>query len=219
MYKAQTLLEESPNSARTRQELLKLALEKFQSVEGAYKPGVTDRAMAQAHLKMGDIYLLTNQKNEALQHYEKGRDLTAALHKAAPDNDKDMGNYAVFLVKFGEWKERQDGDRDAARDLYEQALRLQLDALNVTGPSAELTQVEKKMSVAGTHDSLGILAFNQGHTDEADEYFQKALALREAAFPNFKNNESWLKPSANRTSSLPRSRSGATTPRPCWNTS
>ena len=167
---------------------------------------------------MGDIYLLTNQKNEALRHFEKGRDLTAALYEAAPGNDKAMGNYAVFLIKFGEWKERQDGDRVAARDLYEQALRLQLDALNVTGAAAELTQAEKKMSVAGTHDHLGVLAFNQGHTDEADEHFQKALALREAALPGLPTNDIAADAGANRTSSSPRSRSGVNIRRPCWTT-
>src|SRR5262249_19142271 len=62
--KAQTLLEDVPNSSRTREELLKLALEKFQEVERAHKPGLTDRGMAAAHKKMGDLYLMLNKKDE-----------------------------------------------------------------------------------------------------------------------------------------------------------
>ena len=131
--KAQALLEDVPNTVRPRQDLLKLALELFEKVERNYRPGLADRSMAAAHQKIGDIYLLYNRKDLALQHYEKGRGLTAKLYEAAPHNDKAMGNYAVFLVMFGAWAANQDKDAVKARDLYERALQLQTDALNVTG--------------------------------------------------------------------------------------
>jgi serine/threonine protein kinase len=186
--KAQTLLEEVPNSARTREELLKLALEKFQEVERAHKPGLTDRGMAAAHKKMGDLYLMLNKKDEALRHFEKGRDITEALYRAEPGNDKAMGNYAVFLVTFGDWSRNQDKNFVKAREYYENALQLQLDALHVTGPGADLTQAEKKISVGGTHDQLGTLAYNQGNTDEAEPHFKDALALYESAYKESPND-------------------------------
>jgi eukaryotic-like serine/threonine-protein kinase len=187
--KVQTLLEDVPNSVRPRQELLKLALDLFQRVERTYQPGLTDRSMAAAHKKMGEIYLLSNQKDEALRHYEKGRAITAALYDAAPGSDLAMGNYAVFLVAFGDWSRNLDKNPTKAREFYERALKLQIDALHVTGASAKLTQAEKKLSVAATLDQIGTLAYNQGDTDEAEKPFTEALALRESALKTAPSDE------------------------------
>src|SRR5262249_15016172 len=66
------------------------------------------------------------------------------------------------------------------RELYEEALRLQTAALAVT-EGAALTQAEKKLSAASTHDQLGTLAYNQGNTEAARPHFEAALALRESA--------------------------------------
>jgi serine/threonine protein kinase len=187
--KAQMLLEDSPNSLRSRQELLQLALQLFQRVESNHRTGLADRSMAAAHKKMGEIYLLNNQKDEALRHYDKGRAITAALYEAAPSNDLAMGNYAVFLVTFGDWSQDQDKNKDQARDFYERALQLQIDALNVTGADAQLTPSEKKLSVAVTRDKLGVLLFNQENIDEAEKHFAAALALRESALTTASTNE------------------------------
>ena len=157
--------------------MLAEALRLFERVERDYQPGLTDRALAAAHKKMGDICLVTNQKDEALRHYEKGRELTARLLEAAPDSDREMGNHAVFLAAVGDW--HKDKDRAGAHELYEEALRLQTAALGIT-EGAALTRGEKQLSVAATHDRLGTLAYNQGKTEEARPHFEAALALRES---------------------------------------
>jgi serine/threonine protein kinase len=176
--KAQALLEDLPNSVKARQELLAQAVKLLERVERNHQPGLTDRALAAAHKKMGDICLATKQKDNALRHYEKGRDLTAGLLEADPKSDREMGNHAVFLAALGDW--HKDKDADKARELYDDALRLQTAALEVTDGAA-LTPAEKKLSAAATHDRLGTLAYNRKETEKARPHFEAALALRESA--------------------------------------
>jgi serine/threonine-protein kinase len=179
--KAQGLLEDVPGSAKPRQQLLQLALELFQKVERHHRPGLTDRSLAAAHSKLGEICLLNNKKDEALAHYEKCRELTEALYAAAPDNDLAMGNYAVALKNLADYSRDQEKDFTKARDLYQRALELQKKNLAVPPGQAVLTQGEKQLSLASTHDRLGALAYNQGDPDAAAKHFGKALALREEA--------------------------------------
>src|SRR5581483_7082546 len=84
----------------------------------------------------------------------------------------------VFLAALGDL--HKDRDAAKARELYEEALRLQTAALAVTD-GAILTPAEKKRSAANTHDRLGTLAYNRKKTEEARPHFEAALALREVA--------------------------------------
>jgi serine/threonine-protein kinase len=179
--KAQGILEDVPGSAKPRQQLLQLALELFQKVERHHRPGLTDRSLAAAHAKLGEICLLNNKKEEALAHYEKCRELTAALYNAAPDNDLAMGNYAVALKNLADYSRDQEKIPAKARELYQRVLELQEKNLAVPLGKAVLSRSEKLLSLASTHDRLGALAFNQGDTDTAAKHFDKALPLREEA--------------------------------------
>jgi tetratricopeptide (TPR) repeat protein len=176
--KAQALLEDLPNSLKARQELLTQALKLLERVERNHRPGLTDRALATAHKNLGDICLANGQRDQALRHYEKGRELMARLQEADPTNDREMGNLAVFLMVLGDW--HKDKDPARARELYEESLRLRTAALNVR-EGAVLTQAEKKLSVAAAHDRLGTLAYNRKQTEEARSHFEAALALYESA--------------------------------------
>jgi serine/threonine-protein kinase len=176
--KAQALLVDLPNSLKARQELLTQALKLLERVERNHQPGLTDRALATAHKNLGDICLVNGQREQALRHYEKGRELTAQLLEAAPKSDREMGNHAVFLAALGDW--HQDRDAAKARAFYEEALRFQTAAVEVTD-GAILTPAEKKLSAANTHDRLGTLAYNRKQTEQARPHFAAALALRESA--------------------------------------
>jgi serine/threonine protein kinase len=178
--KAQRVLEDTPYALKQRKELLDLALNLFRRVERIHQPGLTDRSLAAAHQKMGDIYWSTDRKKEAVEHYEKCHQLIAAQYEAHPGNDKAIGNYAAILMMLGDVQKELHQAPDKALDLYKRALDLKRAALAVPPEESELTRSEKTLSEAHCCDRIAVLAFNRGDLPEARKWFGDALDLREA---------------------------------------
>jgi serine/threonine-protein kinase len=180
--KVQSRLENTPATEGVRKEILLAAMEVLRkSAEQGDRSGLSERALASAHMILGNILWETGKRDEALKEYDTCHRIVTELHRINPDSDKAAGNFAMSLCKQGDMDADMRQDLPGARARYRAALAIQEDLLAHPRANPELTPTEIKATVANSYQRLAEIAERMGPDaeDDPEEMLQKGLKLRE----------------------------------------
>jgi hypothetical protein len=154
------------------------------NVDQGDSSGLAQRAMASAHMVMGNILWARRDeaaRKEAVKEYETCHRILTELYRADPDSDKAAGNYAMSLGKQGDLDADLRHDFQSARARYHEALAIQEDLVLHARPKQELPLTERKASLANSYERLAAIAEQIGPDAQDDplEMLEQARKLRE----------------------------------------
>jgi serine/threonine protein kinase len=181
----QTQLEDTPGTEHVRTLLLQAAMDVLRkNVDQGDSSGLGQRAMASAHMVMGNILWAKQDpaaRKEAVKEYETCHSILIKLYEANPDSDKAAGNYAMSLGKQGDLDADLRQDFQSARTRYYEALAIQEDLVLHARPKQEVPLVERKASLANSYERLAAIAEQIGPDAQDDPVamLEKARKLRE----------------------------------------
>ena len=173
-------LENTPATERVRTEVLQAVMTVLEkSAELGDPKGLAQRALASAHMALGNLLWEMAKREDAVKEYNTCHRILTELYQRQPDSDKAAGNFAMSLCK------QADVDADFRQDLpnaqarYREALTIQEDLLANPRDNPELTPTEIKATIANSYQRLGEIAERLGLAagDDAEGLFQKALKL------------------------------------------
>jgi serine/threonine-protein kinase len=179
--KVQNQLENTPATEGVRTQILQAAMDVLKkSAEQGDASGLSERALASAHMILGNLLWETGKRDEAVKEFDACQRILTELYRTHPESDKATGNYAAVLCRQADIEGDHRRDLPAARRLYREALALQEDLLAHPRPNPELTTAEMKASVANSYQRLAEIAQRMGRfaEDDAEEMLHKALKLR-----------------------------------------
>jgi serine/threonine protein kinase len=183
--KVQRDLQAVPSTAQVRRDILEAAIRVLQKniAQTRDSSRLPDRALASAHMIMGNILREQNKTKEAIEHYDQCRAVLEALYLANPDNDLAAGNYAAILSVQGDLALGYRKDAAEAEKLYRQALALQEQSLAQRPEHPGLKEAEIRRSIANSYQRLGEILFHSHPNDliESRKQFEKAREQLEAA--------------------------------------
>ena len=80
--------------------------------------------MADAHMKMGNIFRQLGATEDAFKEYQLAHEITEKRAKARPDSDASQSNLAATFTVMGDMSQQLHRDMAAALGYYEKALAL-----------------------------------------------------------------------------------------------
>ncbi len=183
--KVQRDLQGIPSTVQVRRDILEAAIRVLQKniAQTRDSSHLPDRALASAHMIMGNILRDQNKNKEALEHYDKCRAVLEALYLANPDNDLAAANYAVILSVQGDFALGYRNAAAEAEKLYRQALALQEKSLAQRPEHPNLKEAEIRRSIANSYQRLGEILSRSHPNDltESRKLFAKAREQLELA--------------------------------------
>ncbi len=183
--KVQRDLQGIPSTAQVRREILEAAIRVLQKniAQTRDSSRLPDRALASAHMIMGNILREQNKTKEAIEHYDQCRAVLEALYLANPDNDLAAGNYAAILSVQGDLALGCHKDAAQAEKLYRQALALQEKSLTERPEHPDLKEAEIRRCIANSYQRLGEILLHSHPSDltESRKHFEKAREQLELA--------------------------------------
>src|SRR5581483_63091 len=173
------------STVQVRRDILEAAIRVLQKniAQTRDSSHLPDRALASAHMIMGNILRDQNKNKEALEHYDKCRAVLEALYLANPDNDLAAANYAVILSVQGDFALGYRNAAAEAEKLYRQALALQEKSLAQRPEHPNLKEAEIRRSIANSYQRLGEILSRSHPNDltESRKLFAKAREQLELA--------------------------------------
>ncbi len=178
--KVQRDLQGIPSTVQVRRDILEAAIRVLQKniAQTPDSSRLPERALASAHMIMGNILRDQNKNKEALEHYDKCRAVLEALYLANPNNDLAAGNYAVILSVQGDLALGYRNDAAEAEKLYRQALALQEKSLAQRPEHPNLKEVEIRRSIANSYQRLGEI-LSRSHPNDLTESRKQFAKARE----------------------------------------
>jgi non-specific serine/threonine protein kinase/serine/threonine-protein kinase len=185
IYKLHDEVEKLSGSTPARDLMVKGALEYLDGVnQGAGDHPTLQLELAEAYLKVGDVQGNPNNANlgntaGALQSYRKAQTIVAALSKRLPENAEGRRILALSYNKIGDVL-AMTGNTAGAIESRRQALPI-FEALAQPNPADGQAQINLARCYLKLGDDLGNPNFpNLGETNQALEYFRKAMTVAEA---------------------------------------
>ncbi len=180
--KVQKQLDDAPGNQQLKKELLQTAMTGLNQVaQRAEKSGATGATMAAAHMKLGLIYKQLGQTEEAWKQFMRCHEITQARLQAKPDHDARKSNVAATLTVLAEMSQDLHRDMNAALDYYKQALEMREELFrHPHAGDGELDPTVVKQGLAEAYTRVGTTIFRLGNPADANEYFHKAVELRQA---------------------------------------
>jgi serine/threonine-protein kinase len=133
------------------------------------------RNLAEAHLRMGNLYREVGQIDQAYKQFQETHDLRENIARVNPKDDSARMEVANSWRALGEMDLYAKGDAARAREDYKRALTIATDLVEHPG-SDKPPLMKRKQVVADLYYSLGDIADDPV---EAREYYTQALARRE----------------------------------------
>jgi eukaryotic-like serine/threonine-protein kinase len=168
--KVQDRLRGTPAVQQLRQDLLRTGLDGLRKVAASTQSSRgADSMMAEAHQRMGDVFLSVGQHAEGRQQYEASHKIREAIAQMIPAPADAQRNLAFSFHKLGDIN-LLEGKKELAEQHYGQALRLR-EALAAAEPDGESARID----LATSYVTLG----NVSEPQEAGAYYGQALKLRQ----------------------------------------
>lgn len=176
--KVQKQLEEVPGNQQLKKDLLKTALDGLKQVaQKAATAATTERTMAAAHKRMGDIFRQLGDTDEAFRQYLRCHEIVQANALAEPNNDKAKSNLAATFTIMGDMSQELRRDIAASADYYQKALTLR-EELYAHPQSADLSpadRISRITALAETSTRVGVTFFRLGDPAAALVHFKRSL--------------------------------------------
>ncbi|HEY8505814.1 MAG TPA: protein kinase, partial [Gemmataceae bacterium] len=167
----QRQLGDAPGTQALKQRLLRTALAGLRKLAAsADRSPLVDLNTAEAHRRMGEVFLTLGRTKEAGDQYEKMHAITRALEAADPADPQVRRNASVSFALLGDIRLLL-GDRPAARAYYEESLRRRREL-----SAAEPLDKGRRVDLAQIYVKLG----NVSAPAEARAFYEESLALRKA---------------------------------------
>jgi len=165
--------EDPPEMEEFRRELLDKA-KNFYAIFTAQEPDSQQlrQEMARAHFRLGDIYRLSQEPDEAIKEYKEAATQFENLVKDYPTNAEYRQTLANVDNWLGETLRSQSGTAQEADPVYAKALSLQEELVRDSPNNTDY-----RRELARTHYNRGILRYSTGKIDEADLDFRAAIDL------------------------------------------
>jgi tetratricopeptide (TPR) repeat protein/energy-coupling factor transporter ATP-binding protein EcfA2 len=132
------------------------------------------RDIAEAHLRLGHINRMLDQRDEAEREYRQAIAGLASLGSQGPASLDDRSALAAAYNWLGETLRGQVGREAEAAEIYDQALALQTQLVSEAPGRPEF-----QVALARTRSNRGILRYTGGNDADAERDFREALALLE----------------------------------------
>ena len=165
--------EDVPQMEEFRKELLDKA-RNFYTIFTTQKPDSEQlrHEMAHAHFRLGDIYRLLQQRDEAAKEYRDAAAQFESLASDYPGNAAYRRALAGAYNWLGETLRTLPETRADANTAYANALRLQQEMVREYPGDAEYPR-----ELARTHYNRGILRYSTGSFDDSEADFRAAIQL------------------------------------------
>ncbi len=170
-----------PAAREVREELLGTAvsgLEKLVAHAEREQSSRVDRALAEAHRRLGEIALQTGKSTRAKAHFERSLDAFRALVESDDAESGDYRGFSIALGRLGDIAKRL-GSFNEARTYYDQGLEA---SHRFASLEPEIPRSSRGVAIA--YGKRGDLARQSGNLDEARRdhecAFEIASKLRES---------------------------------------
>jgi tetratricopeptide (TPR) repeat protein/tRNA A-37 threonylcarbamoyl transferase component Bud32 len=171
VVESQEQLRDQPATMKLRENLLQTAVAGLERVARDAKGARAGRSIADAHRRLGDIYLVRGQTDEARRHYEQGRAIAETLLAADPASTTERRTVCVLTAKLGELSLRA-GDAATADAHCRRAVDL---ARELAAQSPQGSQAARDLKLC--YDQLGDVQMALGDVRAAAASYQKAADL------------------------------------------
>ncbi len=195
-------LRNDPSQVKLRKEIVELAMNSLGRVRDESEAGVlADRDQAVGHQRLGGIYQVVGQLEEAKHQYELASKILTAILEKHPDDPQHIRNVAAIAMRRASVLDRL-GDRPQARSLYEEALALRKRWDEIRTRQNHANHLDAKRAVAQTYVALGSIDLELGDPQRALTQFEaarewyrklpKKILLRPVVFRELTGLEHWL---------------------------
>jgi serine/threonine protein kinase len=171
--KVQDQLKDKPALQDLKEQILEPAIKGLQALIARMDDNI--RNLAEAHLKMGNLYRELGQIDQAYKQFQETHEIRENIALASPKDDSARGDVANSWRALGDMNLHAKGDAARAREDYKRGLAIATDL--VEHPKSDKPSLmDRKQVVADLYYSLGDIA--DGPV-EAREYYTQALTRRE----------------------------------------
>jgi serine/threonine protein kinase/tetratricopeptide (TPR) repeat protein len=171
VYEIQDQLGDEPALFRFKERLLRTAIDGLNQVAHGARGAQIDERIATAHRRLGDIFLMLGQTEEARRHFERSLELAAQLRAANPRGLRERRAECLATRSLGEVALRS-GDTREARKLLFQATEM-ADALALASPHSSVA----KFDLAYCYIKLGYAEQQLGNLGEAAKAYRQVIEV------------------------------------------
>lgn len=195
-------LRNDPSQVKLRKEIVQLAMDSLGRVRDETEANVlADRDQAVGHQRLGSIYEVMGQLEEARKQYEFSETILRAILKQHPNDPQHIRNVAAIAKRRASVLNRL-GRRRESRSLYEEALRQRKRWDEIRTEQNHPNHLDAKRAVARAYVALGSTDLQLGNPGRALQQFQaarewyrklpKEILLRPVVFRELAALEYWL---------------------------
>jgi serine/threonine-protein kinase len=175
----QNQIGDSPGMQPLKAKLLETALDNLDKVAKSDEDArLQGRMMANAYMRMGQLFQQLGQSEKAYTQYQKCHDIIQALAARDPKSDKAQANLAATFTQLGEMSLELRRDMRASLTYYQKALDIR--KLLVGRPLTDsLDPVKVKGDLAESYMRVGVTHLRLGEVERAGDNVERALELRQ----------------------------------------
>jgi serine/threonine protein kinase/tetratricopeptide (TPR) repeat protein len=171
VVEVQEQLRDQPAALKLQENLLHTAVAGLERMAHDAQGACANHGIAEAHRRLGDIYLTQGRTAQARQQYERGRAVAEALLRADPGSTADRRTVCLVTAKLGRVSLRA-GDAAGAFVYCRQAVELARE-LAAKGPGGS----QAARDLVQTYRDLGAVQMERGDARAAAETFRQAVDL------------------------------------------